>query len=225
MSPEIRVEGSGATVEEARAQALREIRRQAPGVGEAEIEVQIVEEGERGLLGIGTKPARIIAVADVAAREPSDESDLASTLREFSERIAAALESHAAVTLAEESGALTIRFVGGDLGIVIGRHGQTIDAIQYLANAIAIRIAGHDTAPVIADAEGYRDRQKAALSYTALRAAKKAIASGEPQPLAPMSALERKIVHERLKDYAGVATASEGNEPNRYVVVAPLDGE
>ena len=104
--------------------------------------------------------------------------------------------------------------------MLIGRHGQTIDAIQYLANAIVARRTGEARKSVTVDAAGYRERRRELLEATALRAAERARA-GERVELEPMSAVERKVVHLRLQDESGVATASEGAEPNRYVVVLP----
>jgi spoIIIJ-associated protein len=107
---------------------------------------------------------------------------------------------------------------GGDLGLLIGKHGQTIDALQYVANAAVFR--GGAGKPVTVDAAGYRARRRQTLEGIALRSAERAI-QGERVLLEPMTAVERKVVHERLKEVPGVETASEGTEPNRYVVVLP----
>ncbi len=104
--------------------------------------------------------------------------------------------------------------------MLIGRHGQTIDSIQYLANAILFR-AHEDRKRVVVDAAGYRARRQAALDGIALRAAERASATGERVELEAMTAVERRIVHERLKDDPEVETLSEGTEPNRYIVVIP----
>ena len=119
----------------------------------------------------------------------------------------------------EHEGVVTVTCSGPDLGLLIGKHGQTIDAIQYLANAMA-RTAGesHD---VVVDAAGYRARRTASLQAVAQRSARRAASTGRRVDLDPMTAVERKIVHEALKDDPEVETASEGTEPNRYVVVVP----
>ena len=109
---------------------------------------------------------------------------------------------------------------GGDLGLLIGRHGQTIDSIQYLVNAIVWKGA-EERKRVVVDAAGYRARREETLQREAVRAAERAVSSGSPVELEPMSAVERRVVHERLKDYPGVTTSSDGAEPNRYVVVHP----
>ena len=110
---------------------------------------------------------------------------------------------------------------GQDLGLVIGRHGQTIDALQYLANAIAHRELGSARRAITIDAAGYRLRRRATLESLARSSAERAAATGRRVELEPMTAVERKIVHELLKDDPEVDTASEGAEPHRYVVVIP----
>jgi spoIIIJ-associated protein len=225
VSEEIHAEAEGADAEEARSRALAEIRRQAPWIDEESVSVQLVEEGERGLLGIGSRPARAVAFARVSEPPARNESELVASLRAYAELIVHAVAPESHVELSEDAEAINIRFSGGDLGILIGRRGQTVDAIEQLANAIAHNRESQETKRVAVDAGGYRERQKVALSNAALQAAKRVIASGEPQPLEPMSAYERRLVHERLKDYAGVSTASEGNDPSRYVVVLPADAD
>jgi spoIIIJ-associated protein len=106
---------------------------------------------------------------------------------------------------------------GPELGLLIGKHGQTIDAIQYLANAIARR-GGEDAKEVVVDAAGYRERRRATLETLAVRSAQRALRDGRVE-LEPMTAIERKIVHLRLQEFPGVATSSEGAEPNRFVVI------
>jgi spoIIIJ-associated protein len=106
--------------------------------------------------------------------------------------------------------------------MLIGRHGQTIDAVQYLANAVMWRHHPDDRKEVVVDAAGYRERRRASLETLAVRSAERALARAEPVELDPMTAIERKVVHVRLKEFDGVETTSEGTEPNRYVVVKPV---
>jgi spoIIIJ-associated protein len=106
--------------------------------------------------------------------------------------------------------------------MLIGRHGQTIDAVQYLVNAIVYRSHPDDRKEVVVDAAGYRARRRASLEALAVRSAQRALQSGESVDLEPMTAVERKVVHVRLKDFPGVETSSEGTEPNRFVVVTPV---
>jgi spoIIIJ-associated protein len=105
--------------------------------------------------------------------------------------------------------------------MLIGRHGQTIDSVQYLANAIMWRRHPEDRKEVVVDAAGYRERRRATLESLAVRSAERALADREPVELEPMTAVERKVVHLRLKEFDGVETTSEGTEPNRFVVVRP----
>jgi spoIIIJ-associated protein len=108
---------------------------------------------------------------------------------------------------------------GSDLGLLIGKHGQTIDAIQYLVNAIARRHA--DAKDVVVDAAGYRARRRATLEAMAVRSAQEALRTNAAVELEPMTNVDRKVVHLRLKEFRGVTTESSGNEPNRYVVIRP----
>jgi len=224
LSDEVSVEVTGETVGEAKWKALRELERAAPGIDKATVRFQVVSEGERGLLGVGYTPARVIASAPVTdvAPPPStardDESELETRMRELVETVIGAMGITARVDVRETDDGVVVTCTGGDLGLLIGKHGQTIDALQYVANAASFR-SGADK-PVTIDAAGYRERRRMTLEGIALRAAEQA-AGGERVLLEPMTAVERKVVHERLKEVVGVETSSEGTEPNRYVVVSP----
>jgi spoIIIJ-associated protein len=137
------------------------------------------------------------------------------------ERIADAAGVDARVEVHEDDDGVTADFVGEDLGLLIGHHGQTIDAIQHLAYRIAFR-GFEDRGRVVVDAAGYRERRAALLRADADRAADVAIREGRAVALEAMSALERKVVHEHLRDRHDVETYSEGQEPSRRLVVAPL---
>ncbi|HUJ93264.1 MAG TPA: RNA-binding cell elongation regulator Jag/EloR, partial [Gaiellaceae bacterium] len=138
-------------------------------------------------------------------------------------RIVAALGVDARVDVHEDASTITVTCSGPDVGLLIGRHGQTIDAVQYLLNAAAHRAQGDERKDVVVDAAGYRERRRATLESLAVRTAQEVIATGRPVDLEPMTAVERKVVHLRLQDYDGVGTTSEGTEPNRYVVVLPAE--
>ncbi len=226
MTTEITVEATGDTVGEAKWSAVRELERQVPGLDRDAIRFQIVSEGERGLLGVGYKPAAVVATASVPDRPAAtgdalDESPQAAATRELLERMIAVSGVPATVRIDEGSEELVATLVGDDLGVLIGRHGQTIDALQYLANAIGHRTGGDDRARVIVDAAGYRARRAATLETIARSAAERAAATGQRVELEPMTAVERRIIHEFLKEDPEVETASEGSEPNRFVVVLP----
>jgi spoIIIJ-associated protein len=219
-----RVEATGETVGEAKWQALRELERLAPGLDKSVVRFEVLSEGERGLLGVGYAPARVVASVEAAATGAAaagdgDESPLAADLRDLLSRIVAALRVDCRIEVVEDDEAVTGTLSGDDLGLLIGRHGQTIDAIQYLANAIAYRTYGDDRKDVVVDAAGYRERRRETLEALALRSAQRAVSTGEPVELEPMSSIERRIVHLRLQDEPGVSTRSEGDEPYRYVVV------
>jgi predicted RNA-binding protein Jag len=120
---------------------VRELERLAPGLDKASVRFQVVSEGERGLLGVGYAPARVIASLDLDDSVPAGEEaagPLSSRVREILVEVVAGLELDAAVSVQEDDEAVTVTLTGGDLGPVIGRHGQTIDALQYLVNAIII---------------------------------------------------------------------------------------
>jgi len=226
VSADVSVEATGETVGEAKWKALRELERLAPGLDKASVAFQVVSEGERGLLGVGYTPARVVATAPAAASAPvrdpepprADENELEHRVREFVERVVGALGIDARVDARQREEELLVTCTGGDLGLLIGRHGQTIDSLQYLTNSILHR-EGSATSVTI-DAAGYRDRRRQTLEGIAVRAAER-VAAGERVALEPMTAIERKVVHERLKDVEGVATLSEGTEPNRHIVVFP----
>ncbi len=219
-------EGTGETVGEAKWAALRELERLAPGIDRDGVRFQVVTEGERGLLGVGYAPARVLATADRPAVPPpqaSPDPELEgeeAIARELLDRVVATLGLDASVRV--EGGDEVLATVSGsDLGVLIGRHGQMIDALQYLANAMAHRALGDERRRIVLDAAGYRARRSATLEALAGRSAERASATGRRVELEPMSAVERRIVHEALKDDPEVTTASEGTEPNRYVVVVP----
>jgi spoIIIJ-associated protein len=143
-------------------------------------------------------------------------------VRELLERIAAAADVDATVEVRESADEVTAEYIGDDLGLLIGHHGQTIDAIQHLAYRIAFPGGGPDRKGVVVDAAGYRERRAVALRAAADQAAETAVSDRRPVALEAMSALERKVVHEHLKTRHDVETYSEGQEPSRRLVVAPL---
>jgi spoIIIJ-associated protein len=221
----LEVEASGETVGEAKWLALRELEKLEPGLDKAAVRFQVVSEGHRGLLGVGYAPARVIArveagTAPAPRPEAHDESELAAHVREVLTAITDGVGVRCRIDISEDDESLTATLRGGDLGILIGRHGQTIDSIQHLVGAITGRDS-EERKQVVVDAGGYRERRKATLDALAIRSAERARSTGEAVQLEPMSSVERKLVHLRLQDEPGVATRSEGEEPNRYVVVEP----
>jgi spoIIIJ-associated protein len=218
-SANVSVEATGETVGEAKWAALKELEQLAPGFDRSIVQFTVVSEGERGLLGVGYTPARV--VAQVAATQTAlvEETEPAAAAREFVNRITSAIGANVTAVASEREGVVTVTCSGEDLGLMIGKHGQTIDAIQYLANAVVRSEGGEHE--VVVDAAGYRARRARALDGVARRSAKRATATRNRVELDPMTAVERKIVHEVLKDDPEVETLSEGTEPNRFVVVIP----
>ncbi len=149
-----------------------------------------------------------------------DELEPADALAELLEEIAERLGLDAEVEVEEGDGLLTGRLEGEDVGLFIGRHGQTIDAVQHLAQRIVFP-DGPAPVRVVIDANGYRERRAEALRAEADDAAEEAVRTGEPVELEPLPPFERRIVHEYLRERGDVATHSEGNEPERFLVITP----
>jgi spoIIIJ-associated protein len=225
---DLTAEATGETVGEAKWAALRELERRYPGLDKAAVQFEVVAEGERGILGVGYEPARVVAHLPAEAAQAvsvaapaEEEGGQAGEARALVAQIVDTLGVDAEVVARDEPEAIVVTCSGPDVGLLIGRHGQTIDAVQYLLNVIAYRTYGEEKKDVVVDAAGYRARRQATLESLALRVADRVRDSGEREELEPMTAVERKVVHLRLKDVTGVGTTSEGTEPNRYVVVLP----
>jgi spoIIIJ-associated protein len=252
MSDNVSLEASGETVGEAKWAALRELERRYPGLDRQAVSFQVLSEGERGLMGIGREPARVLATLDDVPSEeqraaaaaavqrrpsapppsrpappppsaPESTTPFAGEVREMMLAVAAGLGLDVTVHVGETDEDVTATLSGADLGVLIGRHGHTIDALQYLVNASTARLDG--AKHVTVDAQGYRDRREATLREAASRAARDAVRTGRPVPLDPMSSVERKIVHVFLKERTDVETGSEGREPFRHIVVRPASAQ
>jgi spoIIIJ-associated protein len=145
----------------------------------------------------------------------------AARVRELMERIADVAGVEATVEVHQGPDGLNAEYVGDELEVLIGHHGETIDAIQHLAYRIA-RPSDGERLSVLVDAAGYRERRATTLRAVADQAVETATADRRPVSLEPMNALERKVIHEYLKGRRDVETFSEGQEPSRHLVVAPL---
>jgi spoIIIJ-associated protein len=148
-------------------------------------------------------------------------NEASARVRELLERVASASGVDADVEVHEDQDGVTAEYLGEDLGLLVGHHGQTIDAIQHLAYRIAFH-GDRERKRVTVDAAGYRERRAVALRAAADQAAATALQDHRPVSLEVMSALERKVIHEHLKTRHGIETYSEGQEPARRLVVAPL---
>jgi spoIIIJ-associated protein len=220
------VEATGETVGEAKWAALRELEQRYPAIDKAAVQFEVLSEGERGLLGVGYEPARVLAHAPAtavasAAMSLGDVSDAAADAQGLAQRIMDVVGVAGRADVRENEAAITVTYSGDDVALLIGRHGQMIDAVQYLMNAISHRTYGEERKEVVVDAAGYRERRRATLEALAVRTAHEVVDTGGRVELEPMTAVERKVVHLRLKEFEGVETTSEGTEPNRYVVVLP----
>ena len=160
------------------------------------------------------------------AAEPAEPypTEPAERVRAILERVVDALGLEGDVDVAESEDLIVGTVDGEDVGLLIGRRGQTIDAVQLLCYRAAFR-GEKDRKRVVVDAAGYRERRRELLEGQAERAAARALESGKEIELEPMSASERKVVHDYLVERSGVETFSEGEEPERCVIVAPLVGD
>ena len=149
-----------------------------------------------------------------------DDEDPVELLAELLKEVAQGLGLECEVVVAQEDDILRGSIEGEDVGLLIGRRGQTIDAVQHLAQRIVFP-GGRPAARVVIDADGYRERRAHALHEDADAAAEEALRSGHPVELDPMPASERRVVHEYLRERGDVQTHSEGDEPERRLVVSP----
>ncbi|MEW5762482.1 MAG: RNA-binding cell elongation regulator Jag/EloR [Bacillota bacterium] len=201
------VEKSGKTVEEAVAAALQEL-----GVGREQVKVEVLEEGTRGLLGlIGGRAARVRVTVEESVKDRA-----VSLLRE----VVGAMELEADILAQEEGDTLTITLQGKHLGALIGRRGETLNALQYLVNVAANRNS-EEKKRIVLDVEGYRKKREETLQRLALRLAEKARRRGRSVVLEPMNPQERRIIHMTLRGQEDIYTFSEGEEPFRKIVIAP----
>ena len=155
---------------------------------------------------------------------PALPEDPAERVASVLAQVVEALDLEAKVSVEEDNEEISARIDGEDVGVLIGRRGQTIDAVQLLCYRIAFRGRG-DRKRVSVDASGYRERRREAIERQADRAAERALETGKEIEIEPMSSSERKVAHDRLKDRPGIETFSEGEEPERCVIVAPLVGD
>jgi len=200
------IERTGKTVEEAVADALAQL-----GAIEDEVEINVLEQGSKGIFGIGSKPARVFVKKKF---EPI--SAAKNFLRDLT--LAMGLIVQFEMNLKDKH--LYINMLGENMGILIGKHGQTLDSLQYLTNLVVNR-CGVPEISVILDTEHYRKRRRETLESLAISLAKKVKATKKNMVLEPMSRYERHIIHTVLQNDRFVKTYSEGTEPYRNVVIAP----
>jgi spoIIIJ-associated protein len=216
---ELVAEAEGDTLGEAKWAAMKELEVRFPGLTADCVRFDVAEDG--GAAGGARVRAEVDheawrSVAGTIPEEPAER------VRALVARVVNALGLHATVDIDESGEEIRATVNGEDLGLLIGKHGATIDALQHIAFRAAFR--GEELRKqVTVDAAGYRERREGALHRMADRAAAEALRYGRPVELEPMRATERKIVHTYLSERSDVETHSEGDEPDRRLVVSPVE--
>ncbi|GGF17335.1 Jag protein [Halobacillus andaensis] len=199
---------TGTTVEEAVQSALEQLQ-----TSKDQVNVEVIDEGKKGFFGVfGTKPA-IVKVA--IQKDPVQDAE--SFILEVAEQMGAPVQ-----VKSETSGRdIFIEMTGEKIAMLIGKRGQTLNSLQYLAQ-LAVNRETDQYYTIVLDAENYRARRKETLENLAHRLADKALRIGEDVKLEPMPSYERKIIHAALQDNDKVETDSAGNEPKRHIVIRPV---
>ncbi|RSK29193.1 protein jag [Bacillus sp. HMF5848] len=201
------ITATGTTVEEAVSQALVELQ-----TSEDRIEIEVIDEGKKGLFGLfGTKPAIVKATLKP---DPVDEAIA------FLKKVTKQMDVDITVEVKRDGKNVELQLSGDKIAILIGKRGQTLNALQYLAQLVANRYA-NQYINIMIDAENYRQKRKDTLEQLAGRLAEKAMRTGREVTLEPMPSYERKIIHAALSEYEKVQTASKGTDPNRHIVIVP----
>ena len=202
------IEKSAKTKEEAIELALLEL-----GLTEADVEIEVIDEGSKGFLGIGGRDAVVkVSYAD----------NTSNRAQKFLDGIFSILGEEVAVDVKENGKDMSIELSGPDMGVVIGKRGDTLDSLQYLASLVENKGKSRDEyTRVTIDTEGYRQKREDSLKALSERLANKVAKSGKKYTLEPMTPYERRIIHANLQGNEEVTTFSIGEEPYRKVVIAP----
>lgn len=222
------------TVEEAIDKALEEL-----GLDDEDVEVEVLDEGSKGMLGLGARQARIRVTIksaeppaprrDAVPLSPADMDNTMSiashTVTELLDRMGIRAQVACRVGEPDEEGQtpIIVDIQGNDLSILIGKRAETLNALQYITRLIVGKEVGGGV-NLIVDVEGYRERRERGLRELAQRMAQQALKTGHSQTLEPMSPAERRIIHLELQNTPGVRTESTGEEPKRKVVIIPEEG-
>ena len=197
-------------IDDAKALALAEL-----GVSEEDVDFEILEEGSKGFLGLGSKDAKVKATM----------KDIPSfAAKQFLNDVFGAMKLDVDVNMSKTDDGLDIDLKGDNMGIVIGKRGDTLDAIQYLTSLI-VNHESDDYIKVSIDTENYREKRTESLIALSQRIAEKVIRNGKKFTLEPMNPYERRVIHANLQDNASVTTYSVGDEPYRKVVIAPKNAK
>ncbi|SHI67238.1 RNA-binding cell elongation regulator Jag/EloR [Desulfofundulus thermosubterraneus] len=201
------VEKTAKTVDEAVSLALAQL-----GISREEAEIEVLEEPSRGFLGLlGSRPARVrVRVKDTPSRRA----------KELLGRLLEAMNLPVDMAIEEKENNVFIDIEGKDVGILIGRRGETLDALQYLIT-LYVNKNQHQRCKVFLDVEGYRRRREETLQRLALKLAEKAKQRGRNVVLEPMTSHERRIIHTALQGRDDIFTYSEGEEPYRKIIISP----
>jgi spoIIIJ-associated protein len=203
------IEKTGKTVQDAISAALSELK-----LKEQDVDIEILEEGTKGIFGIiGSKVARIKASVK---EEETNRCDIAS---DFIFTILNNMEVEAEISVNEDDENIVVDVNGDDIGIIIGRRGETMDALQYLTSLV-VNKGYEDYKRVILNVENYRQKREETLVKLANRLAEKVVKYKKPVTLEPMNPYERRIIHSSLQGHKYVETYSTGEEPKRKVVIA-----
>jgi len=204
------IESSGKTVDEAIESALGVLK-----LNREDVEIDILEEATKGFFGIlGGKPARVRVKAKITA---------AGRAKDMLNNVMQVMKLDVELEMIEKNEKILININGSDLGILIGRRGETLDALQYLVNLSANKNA-EKRKRIIIDIEGYRRRREETLMKLAFKLADKAKQRGRNVVLEPMNSMERRIIHTALQERDDIYTFSEGEEPYRKIIISPKKG-
>jgi spoIIIJ-associated protein len=215
------VETEGGSIDEAIDNALAALRAER-----SQVEIEILENTPSGVFGLGGRKARVRATMRTSATDAavSQETDRASQARVILEQILPHLADDARVELATEKNAdgnVVLSVLTEDSGAIIGRRGQTLDALEHIVNRIVLRDERAATARIAIDVEGYRERRQESLEELAKRLAGKARQTGQIVTLNPLSPRDRRIIHLTLEGEPGVTTRSEGEGVFRRLLIVP----
>ena len=203
------IEATGKTVEAAYENALKEL-----GVSREQTEMEVITEPKSGFLGL-------FGGTDAKVRVTVKELSVIETAEAFLRNIFRLMNLPIDLTVTDDGEIATIHLIGDNLGVLIGKHGQTLDSLQYLTNLAANCGINENRRRIFIDIEDYRSRREETLRLLAKRLADKARKTGEKIMLEPMNCHERKIIHLTLQDNPKVKTYSFGEEPHRKVVIEP----
>ena len=198
------IEVSAKTVDDALTEALVKL-----GTTSDKVEYEVIEKGSMGFLGIGSKPA-VIKIRKKCTVEDN--------ISEFLGKVFDAMELEVEIVITNEENNYAVDLKGADMGVLIGKRGQTLDSLQYLAN-LAVNKNSEGYVKVKIDTEDYRNRRKETLENLAKNIAYKVKRTKRPVALEPMNPFERRVIHSALQNDRFVTTHSEGDEPRRHVVV------